>query len=102
MCTQLGAYYVEKGFWSNVKLMLTVNKDGDGELVEVGGRHHHAGEGVLVHQRGLGNQQVVLVVDADPRGIAVCGLDCSFLLVLFDQQIPGGTVGFFLKKQTGQ
>lgn len=74
-----------------------MHEDRHGELVEVSGRHHHAGEGVLVHQSGFADEQVVLIVDAHSLSISICGLDCGLLLVLFDQQITRRAISFLLK-----
>lgn len=77
---------------------LTVNSNRDRELHEVGAGHHHAGECLLVLKCGLGDEQVGFVIDADPVGIIVCGLNCGLVTVgLFDQQIAGRANVPFLK-----
>lgn len=81
-----------------VSVELTANRDSDGVLHQVGAGHHHAGEGLLVAERGLSDEQVVLVVDADPLGVIVGGLNGGLVaLGLFDQQISRSAVGFLLK-----
>lgn len=88
---------------TNIILKLTVNKDADGVLLDVGGRHHHAGEGSLVSERGLSNQQAVVVVDANPLGITVCRLDCDHIATdTFHQQVSRIFVVSFLKHETTQ
>lgn len=74
-----------------------MNQDRDRVLHEVGPKHHHAGEGLDVFERGLSDQQVVVVINADALGIAVYGMNgCLFSAGLFDQQIAGGAIVLFL------
>lgn len=74
-----------------------MNQDGHRVLHQVVLRHHHAGEGLLVLQGGSRDEQAELVINADPLGVIVCGLNGGLLAAgLFDQQITGRAVGFFL------
>ena len=85
----------------NLTWLLTVNEDSDGVLHQVGPWHHHAAEGLLVFERGLGDEQAEPVVDTDPLGVIVCGLNCGLLTAgLFDQQITKSAVLLFLKRQS--
>lgn len=78
---------------------LTVNQDEHWVLHQVVLWHHHAGEGLLVPQRGSCDEQAQLVINADPLGVMVCGLNDGLLSAgLFDQQITRRTIVGFLKR----
>lgn len=78
-------------------LELTVDLHRDRVLHEVGSKNHHAGEDLDVFERGVSDQQVVLVVNADAVGIVVYGVDgCTVSAELFDQEITGGAIVPFL------
>lgn len=82
-----------------VQYELTVNHHSHRKLLQIGVRHHHTGEGPLVFQRGQGDEQVGLLVGADPSGVIVSGLNCGLVNAdLFDQQIPRSAVIFLLQK----
>lgn len=76
-----------------------MNLDRDRVLHEVSPKDHHAGEDLDVFERGLSDQQVVVVVNADALGIVVHGVNgCHVSAGLFDQEIAGGAIILFLRE----
>lgn len=95
--------YVDKGgvvihlpcAWRR-QLVLTVNHHVDRVLCDISPSHHHAGEGPLIGQLGIGQQQAGVCHHAHAAFVFIVGDDGSVLAALLDEQVPRKPVAFVL------